>query len=383
MARDPNDITAYRKSKRARDNFLRLVILGIIISAIFLILTSGEDVFAPFQKLGTRLESEGFPITLSGSASYSMNRFGANFLLLSDTYLYTYTDNGGKIFDVRHNYERPFQKATDRRILLYNLNGYEFSLFNRNGMVYEEKLDDKIVLAELGNNDMAAIVTNSAAFSNILYVFDSNGRWRYRKRFIEEEVNAVTFAGRNNELFVATSVVVNGEIFSRVYRLRTDTDDDYLIWEQTLPADSWALNLRENGDRLTVLADNAMFTLDADSGEIIGRYEFNAGRLVQPVFGESFNLVILSDYVTRRTLYVTLDADSRLISTEIMPFEVKKVEIFGEMVYTLTGSFIFVHDKSLAEVRNFDFEDEYWDFQMTDGGALLLGYDTIELESVK
>lgn len=382
MARNPNDITAYRKSNKIKDNLAKMLIIAVVIFVIFFIWTNGEDVFAPLRNIGSRAESEGFPISLSGSASYEMNHFGTGFLLLSDTYLYTFTDKGGRIFAHRHNYARPFQKANDRRILLCNLNGYEFSLFNRSGRLFEVKLDDRIVLIDLGINDMSAVVTTSAAFSNILYIYDGNGRLRYTRRFIEEEVNAVTFTSKSHEIIVATSSVRNGEIFSKIYRLRTDTEES-VMWERALPADAWALNLRENGEYITVLADNAIFSLDSENGRVIGSYSFEQGQLVRPVFGTSFNLIVLQDYVTRRPLFITLDAESNFIKSEIMPFEAKKVEISGEMVYTLTGSIITIHDSHLVQTGSVSFEDEYWDFITAGGNALLLGFDTIEQASLQ
>jgi len=381
MSRNPNDITAYRKKRKRRNNIYKFLAIVLTVFGIFFIWTNGEKIFEPLRgiasRTGTTESGEGFPIMLSGSAGYSMNRFGSNFLLLSDTYLYTYNSGGGQIFAYRHNYARPFQSATDRRILLYNLNANEFSLFNRNGRIYEVKLDDRIVLAELGNNDMAAVVTTSTAFSNILYVYDGNGKWRYTKRFIDEEVNAVAFTSRNNEIIVATSAVRNGEIISKIYRLRVDTTDD-VIWERTLPSDVWALNVRENGNYVTVLADNMMLSLYSADGEVAGSYAFTSGSLVRPVFGVGFNMVVLSDYVTGRTLFVTLDEKSNIISSEIMPFEAKQVEISGDMVYTLTGDTLNVYDKFIVQTGVIALEDEYKDFITADKYALLLGYETIE-----
>ena len=380
MVRNPNDITAYRKRRRFRTGIYRTFAMIIVIFAIFFIWTSGEVIFEPLRGIANRGNTdsgEGYPIVLSGSAGYSMNNFGSNFLLLSDTYLYTYTGRGGLVFAHRHNYTRPFQRATDRRVLLYNHNSSEFSLFNRTGRVYEVKLDDRVVFAELGASDMAAVITTSSAFSNILYIYDGNGRRRYIKRFIDEEVNAVTFTSKNNEIIVAGTTVRGGEIISKIYRLRTDIEDG-IIWERELPAGAWALLVREKGDFVTVLADNMLVTLDTADGEIIGSYEFNLGRLERPVFGGDFHLIELSDYVTGRTLFVTLDDKSNLISTQIMPFETKQVEIYGEMVYTLTGGRLSKYDKFLNQMGSIELEDEYRDFIIHDRHFLLLGYETIE-----
>ena len=381
MSRNPNDITAYRKRKKRRNNMYKLLALFLTVFGIFFIWTNGETIFEPLHGIATRIgtteSGEGFPIRLSGSAGYSMNRFGLNFLLLSDTYLYTYTDGGGQIFAYRHNYAHPVQKATDRRILLYNLNSREFSLFNRNSRIYEVVLGDKIVLAGLGENDMTAVVTASAAYSNILYVYDGSGKWKYTKKFIDEDINAVAFTSKSNEIIAASGVARDGKIISRIYRLRIDNVDD-VIWETALPPDAWALNVIENNGCITVLADNMILSLNSSDGEIAGSYEFDSGALAKPVFGNDFSLMVLDDYVTGKTLFVTLDEKCALISKEIMPFEAKQVEISGEMVYTLTGGTIYMHDKFLTEKGLVQLDDEYESFIVSGGNSILLGYETIE-----
>ncbi|MCL2019211.1 MAG: DUF5711 family protein [Oscillospiraceae bacterium] len=381
MARNPNDIAAYRKEKRRKANITKLVLTILMALGVLIIWTFRATIFEPLRGIAARIDSPGtsggFPIVLSGSASYDMNRVDTNFLLLSDTYLYTYTNTGSPVISYRHNYARPFQRATDRRILVFNFNGQEFSLFSRTGRVYEIKLDDRIVLAELGNNDMAAVVTTSAAFSNVLYIYDRNGRWQYTRRFIDEEVNAVTFTSGNNEIIVATSMVRGGEIISKIYKLRTDTDDD-LIWKSELPAGALALGVYENGDCISVLTDSMVTALDSDNGSVVGGYEFSSGKLVKYVNGDDFSLVFLSDYISDSTLFVTLDTKSGLIKEEIMPFEVKKVEIYEEIVYTLTGDLILKHNMFLEQTDMTELEDEYRDFIILGKYALLLGYESVE-----
>jgi hypothetical protein len=375
------DINAYRKEKKRKSNMTRMLITAALILGILAVWMFSENIFAPLRDIANRAGSsginEGFPIVLSGSAGYTMNRFDNNFLLLSDTYLYTYTNRGGQLISHRHNYSRPIGRATDRRILLYNFNSNEFSLFNRNGRVYEVRLDDRIVLAELGENDMAAVVTTSAAFSNVLHVYNPSGSWIYRQRFIDEEVNAVHFASRNNEIFVATSAVRGGDVECMLYRFRTDTEDD-LIWERALPRGAWALQVRENDGLVTVLADNMFMAFDANTGEAAGEYHFDSGRLVKDIYGNNFNLVILSDYATGKLIYVTLDLQGNLIKSEIMPFEQKQVEIFEEIVYTLTGEGLMKHDSDLNLLGLIPLEDEFRDFIIVGQYAMLLGYETIE-----
>jgi len=61
-----------------------------------------------------------------------------------------------------------------------------------------------------------------------------------------------------------------------------------------------------------------------------------------------------------------------------MPFEAKQVEISGDIVYTLTGSSIVLHDRFLNRVGEIELDDEYRGFLIIGNYALILGYETIE-----
>jgi hypothetical protein len=381
MTRNPNDITAYRKEKKRKSNINKVLVTAVLVLGIFSVWFFRDTIFEPLRgiadRMGTTGINEGFPIVLSGSASFSMNRTDNNFLLLSDTYLYTFNNRGGQVISHRHNYSRPIERATDRRVLIYNFNGHEFSLFSRNSRIYEVRLDDRIVLAALGDNDMVAAVTTSAAFSNVLHVYNPNGNWIYRQRFIDEEVNAVAFVSRTSEIIVATSTVRDGDVECMLYRFRTDTEDD-LIWSSPLPRGAWALQVRENDGLISVLADNMIISFDADTGSPLGQYVFESGQLVRDIYGEEFNLVELQDYTAGRTLFATLDLQSNLIKSEIMPFEAKQVEIYGGIVYTLTGEGLMKHDMYLNPLGLIEFGDEYRDFIIVGQYAMILGYEQIE-----
>jgi hypothetical protein len=190
-------------------------------------------------------------------------------------------------------------------------------------------------------------------------------------------VNAVTFVGRTDEIIVATSTVRDGDIECMLYRFRTDSEDD-LIWEVALPRGSWALQVRENDGCISVLADNMFMSFDADTGQLLGSYYFDSGRLVRDVYGEEFNLIELRDYTASKTLFATFDLQGNLINTEIMPFEAKKVEIYGEIVYTLTGEGLMKHDMYLNPIGLIALDDEFRDFIIIDRYAMILGYEQIE-----
>ena len=193
------NLTEYRKKKKQTKHVVRLLIAGIIIAAFAYVWVNADTIFEPLRGIASKIETKtstevGFPISLPGSAGYSFRRFGNNFSLLTDTYLYTYETSGAQIYALRHGYSNPVQVTGNRRILLYDKAAYSFGLYNKTSLIYEKTLEDKILYGVLGENDMVGIVTGSSRYSNILYVYDSGGNWKYTRKFADENITCAAIS---------------------------------------------------------------------------------------------------------------------------------------------------------------------------------------------
>lgn len=381
MPVSPNDMTAYRKKKKRRGLLYKLLAAGLFITGALIIILNAEEIFEPLRGIASKIDkttsdTEGFPVELPGSADYRLGNFADGFYLLTDTYLYTYNANGKQSFALQHGYSKPLCRATDRRVLLYDHNSHEFSLYNKTSKIYQVSLDEKIISAELSDDDSAAVISTSPLYSNLLRIYDGNGKLRYTRRFVDEQINGVCFSKNNSTINVITSGIKNGDIISSVYRIRTDIEEG-VIWKKELPANSWALKANDSGSAVIVLCDNLLTSLDSETGEITGSYSFSTGVLQKPVLGASANLLLLRDEVNGQNMLTVLDNLSEPLAAKNMSYNLTQVEIYGEMVYTLEGGFLKCYDRYLNETASWELEEEYSDFIKLGNEILLLGYDKV------
>ncbi len=195
-----SDLTAYRKKRKQKQFYKKLVIASAALIVIVVIAANFSSIIEPLRGIASRIETKtsedvGFPIKLPGSASYSFDSFGDNFLLLTDTYLYIFGIDGGQNYALRHGYSNPNRCSNTKRILLYDKDYGNFSLYSRSSVIYSADVEEKIVFASLSSNETAAIVTNSDRYSNIIYIYDGNGEWKYTRKFLDENVMNVEFSG--------------------------------------------------------------------------------------------------------------------------------------------------------------------------------------------
>lgn len=381
-----NDITAYRKKKKRKSLVYKAAAIGLLMLGFAVIWINAETIFEPVRGIASRINnttssSEGFPVRLPGSAKYSFSAFGGNFLLLTDTYLYTYAASGKQIYALQHEYSDPVQLASDRRILLYDHNSYEFSLYSKTSKIYEEKLDDKIVSGALGGDDRVAVVTSSQLYANVLRVYSGSGKNEFTRKFVDEDVNSVAFTGEDKRVVVGVSTVENGEITSWVYKLRTDSEDD-VVWKYGLPAGSWVLKVSESGGVVYALCDNLFAAISLDTGTLLGSYSFGTGTLVYPVIGSGLSLMLFSDYKTGVTTLVSFDKNAGVIASRAMPITLNRLVIQGDAVYTLTGRELAAYDRFLNPVQTVLLDEEYEDFIIMDKEAFLLAYERVDRKSL-
>ncbi len=380
------NLTKYRKSKKFKQNILKLILVLIILGAFAYVWINAGRIFEPLRGIASKIEtrtstSVGYPITLPGSAGYSFEKFGENFSLLTDTYLYTYLTTGEQIYALRHGYSNPSQITSDRRILLYDKASYNFALYNKTSLIYEKAVEDKILFGALGSDDMVAIVTNSSRYSNILYVYDSGGNWKYTKKFADENVMQVAFEGDGEHLFATTISVDSGEIVTSVYKYSIRSSEN-CEWKYSFRSNSLPCGLSVQGNNVMLFCDNKIVSLNDDSGALNGEYSFS-GDLIDYGTNPSFVAIYYNDLSTNRNTVITLDYSAQPVATANAGSNAHKMLLSNDNVYILDGFQLKIYNTSLlSSGGSIALKEDYTDFIKIADSVYLLGYDTVNTERI-
>ncbi len=380
------NLTKYRKSKKNKQNILKLILILILVSAFAFVWINADRIFEPLRGIASKIEtrtstSVGFPIALPGSAGYSFEKFGENFSLLTDTYLYTYLTTGEQIYALRHGYSKPSQVTSDRRILLYDKASYNFTLYNKTSLIYENTVDDKILFGALGDNDMVAIVTNSSRYSNILYVYDSGGNWKYTKKFADENVMQVAFTGDSEHIIATTISVDSGEIVTSIYKYSIKSNENY-VWKYSFRSNSLPCGLYSHGDDIIAFCDNKVVAVDENEGTLKGEYSFN-GNLIDFGITNSFIAVYYNDVSTNKNTVISLDYSAQPVSLINAGANAQNILLDNDSLYVLDGSELKTYSTSvLTRGTVIQLSEDYTEFIKIENSVYLLGYDTVNTERI-
>lgn len=380
------NLTEYRKKKKQTKRVVRLLIAGIIIAAFAYVWVNADTIFEPLRGIASKIETKtstevGFPISLPGSAGYSFRRFGNNFSLLTDTYLYTYETNGAQIYALRHGYSNPVQVTGNRRILLYDKAAYSFGLYNKTSLIYEKTLEDKILYGVLGENDMVGIVTGSSRYSNILYVYDSGGNWKYTRKFADENITCAAFPGNSDSVIVATISVDSGEIVTNFYKFSLKSSEDW-EWKYSFRGNSLPCGLYADSDKVIAVCDNRVLALNASDGGFIGEYLYN-GTLRDFMISENYTAIYYNDMSSNRNMLVSLDGAAQSISAVQLSSNAQQLLLDGDTLYVLDGTSMKLFDiQTLGISDTVQMKSDYSSFVKIDSELFLLGYDVVDCERI-
>lgn len=378
---DINDVSLYRKKKKKAKRIRTLIILLVIIAALVPVWIYRDTIFEPLRGIASRIqttttESAGYPISLTGRSDYTFCSMNDSFALLSDTYLYSYNENGGQNFALQHGYVHPMAVSNSKRVMIYDKGGHDFSLFNKTSEIYKGSIEDEVIVSVfLSNSEHTAVVTSGGRYSNVIYVYDGSGKWLYTQRFIDDNVMQVAFSDDNRYIYVTRVTSDNGDIVTKLSKYDL-TGDGTELWSQTI-SDCVSLALSINSNILTVTGDSEILTYNSESGELIGNYSYQ-GTIENFDTSTPQKVFVIDDYTDDGKKLILLNEKCEVTASVAVTADVKRIRVGDNTITVMTESDMTQYDYSLESVKKTLLTDSYSDFIKVGGSILLMGYDSLD-----
>lgn len=375
----------YRKKVKQKKLLVKLIIILFLFIGAMIIAVNIDNITESLRGVASKIDTKtssdvGYPIKLSGSASYDFKRFGDSFSLLSDTYLYTYAMNGGQNYALKHSYSKPVHCSNSRRILLYDKDYNDFSLYSKTRLIYKGEVEEKIVFGVLSDNDSAAIVTNSKKYSNIIYIYNGKGEWKYTRKFLDENVMNIGFSSDDKYIYTVTMGTENGDIYSMIYKYDINSEEE-AIWSCKITKSSIPLNVYVEKNRVCVIFDNYCLSLNESDGTMQGEKELQ-GIVTSCDRSDSMIGVIYYDSSANKSVMMSLDYDINVIGSGIVYPHINQLIVDGDTMYIMQTGKISGYDSRIQQIYEKSIADDYVSFLKIDNSFLLLGYNNINKEDL-
>lgn len=378
-----------RKKKKALSFLKKLIIIAVIAGAVAAIVFTKDLWYPKLDGILTKIPAkensaelaEGeFPISIEGGASYNLLPLDNSIAIVDDSHFFAYNNDGKLIYSAQHTFSRPIMTAFNKKALLYDLGGKSFGLYSKYKNVYSKSTDEPILLARLGNNDIAAVVTKSEKYPSVLMVYDASGKNIFNYRSVSRIID-VTFNSDSSGCYITSIGTRGGFIVSNIlyYRFdKVDYDDKgnpVPIW-QTDDLRTLALSVRRYGENNIIMFGDTMCAYYDENGNFTDSYEYKR-QLVDYSSDGSVAAMIFRNDERRSSDLVVIDCLTGTISEKNLGYEVLNVQVSGNTVYMQSRDGIESCTSDGEALSSVKLDTDYNDFCRVGSYIYLLGYDEI------
>ena len=378
---DVNDIVEQKKRDKRKRRLMKIT--GFLLAAgVCAGLYFTKDMWTPkLRGLGDqyqtivndgRLAEGNFPIEINGGAQYQVGCTQENVIVMSDAYIYFYNEEGGELKRRQHAFTNAVMEASGGRALLFESGGNEFSVEDRTGVLYTDKLDKNIMFARLSKEGYTAVVTTSDNYDCEIIVYDKKGSVIYERKCIER-VNDISFKQGSKGCIISYFFAENGSLVTSVQDVSFTEDQE----KWTSPGlDTLGLDVYSFDEGAFVLGIEACGYVDS-SGQIssLCRYDgdFAGGHcskgkaavIVNSEDRRKYEMLLFSGIGAEP---VTIEFDSPLID----------VTVYDGLAYVMTSDSVMAYNFSGSLRSTASVNDSYTGFARSENYVYLKSYNKID-----
>lgn len=376
------DIRAARKKVKVHRRMKKLLIIAVIAAL-------GAGVYLTRDKWIPKLEgildkshdtivndgtvqSGNFPIELGESSVNIIRRMDNNIIISDDGHMYFYDENGKLRDTVYHNFGSPVIKTAGKRILSFDNGGNTFRVYSKSGEIYEKKIEDPIIYAEIAENSSVAIITQTEKYAACLTVYDSNGteiyRWSCGQRIMD-----ISFTENGDGCYVSAFSSENGEIVSQIHYVEFDKTEE-LMKSELLDSLVLDISVNDNGN-LWAVGDEKFYLLDS-KGKLTDSYEYTSDIVSFAVSDEC--AAVITAGISHETMEIAVfDSDSDNAQPKLVESDrgsPKKAVCDGDRIFVLSSRTLDAYDSKGNLLATASVSSDYTDFVYYNDAVYFVGH---------
>ena len=369
------DIVILRRRRKRRRQMAKFIAFILLASIIFGLYVKRDVWFPKLEGIGSRFQSvkssggelsgENFPLNISGGIDYQVGNLNGYLAILSDAYIYIYTEDGELYEERQHAYANAMLQTSGKKALIYESGGNKFRIDNKRKNLYTKKMEQNIIFARISENGNVAVITTSDTYICKLTVFDDSGEEIYSRNCVERVID-LTFNEDGTGCILATSDAADGEIISKIISVSFDSKKDK--WTSDA-LNTMCLKTYYDRNGILVLGDTKC-AYYSNKGELLTSYDYPSS-LIDWDYRDGKIAMLFENEIKRQNYFTTIDSEFSNSSANC-------IRISGGQVLILSKEGIIKYDFNGGGEKNISSESAYEKFILIDNYIFLLGYDRID-----
>lgn len=380
MGKKNIDAIEQRKRKKTQKSLLRLLVLILLAAfCVFLYMERGNWISGFEHKIESIHQNDGvlaegnFPLTVSDTGDYQVQMLDDKLALLSNSYLYLYSEQGENTDKRQIPYTKPILKTNGDYALCFENGGTRFRVDKTDDVVYERETDNLIITGAVSSSGYTALIMESNTYNCSICIYDSNGKKIYTRNCVER-INEICFDNNNEGCAFVQLNSEKGEISSVVRRIKFEQKDE--LWSSpALSAMCIEASFTED-DRLCVIGDT-MCAYYNKKGQMESMYTYTGELLSYHVQNGRAAVLIRSDD-TRETNLVMFDGSAESPSTIVVNQSSSYVRVENETVYLMSSDNVVSYSFSGSAIATATLDFSYERFIKHGDYLFLMSYNKID-----
>lgn len=271
-------------------------------------------------------------ITYNVGNSQSFAAFRSGIAVASRERLSIFSSGGRELFSSNHAYGNPTLKTSDQYILLYDVGGKQFSLYNSFSKLNEGVLNHPIYDGFISQSGTFALVTKSEDYDSVVKVYHNNGT-KYDYNFSKGRVASVSLS--QNGLQIAVLLIrTNKTEISTELRLYKIGSNNYSSAELTFSGIPYEMKMFDGGN-IAVIGEKGVNVFNSNLS-LIGEY-LSDSEIYSYSFGNDNIVISHSNTDNAKTEVVVLNKRGKIekkldFEDRVMDIAVHKNHLFVQKI---------------------------------------------------
>lgn len=335
--------------------FRLLLITAILVFGV--LLWQNRENLAPaavtewFERLVTGgSKGDGYPVDISGDNVVSVQSFGNQAAVLTDTSLQIYNATAAQTADRAHTYADPLLAVEDTYMLVAELGGTRYSLHNKKECVAEGQVDNAILSAAVSGNGQVVLATESSqSYQSEVLVFDRKGEKLFHWYSADLTVIDVAFYSRQKQIAVLGLSAAAGEMRSTLHIFAMSGKETGATHTYSATGPMMTSLYCFDNERIGVVGDTAVWVYDPNKNETVAANFEDAVLLGYAFSPEGIGLVTRDYGEGGGGRLQHISATGEIVGTMSFEGDYRHVAAAKEGFYLLTDRTVYLVNKGDAK----------------------------------
>lgn len=304
----------------------------------------------------------------------SIDMFNEDLVAVKNDSIELYDLNGNNVASYDINQTAPTVVTNGKYMLVYDLGGNSFSLFNNFSLLTSGSYDYPISLGAVSPDGMYAIVTKSLDYQSVIYLYDHNFNL-ISKIYKDKYVTDVKIDDSGDKLLCVSSYAENGRFVSEVmtYAPYTDTPESSIQLDNVF---SVSCGFFSDGG-YSALTDHSLMFFDSSNEK---KGEYFLGNIVPTDCLITDNYAVLcysENIVGSHSRIVVFDTNGKILTDNSVDDKVLSICAYMEKLYILTDSRAAYINMNTGEQLECKVEKSATSIFAPDSGSVVIGYSNM------